>query len=203
MPRSGRRHDPCHRKRQQDPSRARGFQGSRSDQILPRNRAAKTCVKTPRRRNRRSPQGPAGAGPASGITWSRTAGSTESSPVNGRLCDAISTTETPTPVAKIAMMMRLAARLSLWTMAMVSKVRPACTSSTVHLTQLIDDLLRMMRWRRASNAFWRDATSSRWATTWPSLRGLSERGPALAPRRVAPGRSSAWHSDGPSPATPG
>ena len=36
-------------------------------------------------------------------------------------------------------MMRLAARLSLWTMAIVSRVRPACTSSTVHLTQLIDD----------------------------------------------------------------
>jgi hypothetical protein len=49
-------------------------------------------------------------------------------------------------------MMRLAVGVSLWTMAVVRSVNPACTSSTIHFTQLIDGSLRMMRCRRASRA---------------------------------------------------
>lgn len=51
--------------------------------------------------------------PASGITCSRTAGLTASSPVNGRLCAAIRTIAMPTLVAKMVRMMRHVTGLSL------------------------------------------------------------------------------------------
>src|SRR5215831_3517855 len=59
----------------------------------------------------------AGGEVASGMTWRRTDGETESSPLKGWLWAAISTTAAATLVAKIVRMIRFAARLSLWTIA--------------------------------------------------------------------------------------
>src|SRR5439155_1672915 len=96
-----------------------------------------------------------------GMTCSTTDGWTESSPVNGPLCAAISTSAIPIPVAKIVRMIRFATRLSLWIMAIVTKVRPPCSSRAVHFTQFTEEPLKMMRWRRASSAAWSDPTISR------------------------------------------
>ena len=100
---------------------------------------------------RGAPYGGDAGGPPSGMTCSKTDGWTESSPVNGPLCAAISTSAIPIPVAKIVRMIRFATRLSLWIMAIVTKVRPPCSSRAVHFTQFTEEPLKMMRWRRAGH----------------------------------------------------
>jgi hypothetical protein len=62
-------------------------------------------------------------------------------PVKGRLLAASRTKATPTAVAKIARIIRLAARLSQWIRAMVINVSHACTSNTIHFTPLTEDSL--------------------------------------------------------------
>ena len=112
------------------------------------------------------------------MTWSRTEGVTPISPLKARLWETISRTATPTPVLKIPRMMRFVVGLPLCTIAMVIKVRPARTSNTVHFTPSIDDLLRMMRCRRASRALLerRDHLALRGDLAVP-LRGERQREP--------------------------
>ncbi len=96
-------------------------------------------------------------------------GRTAIAPENGRLCDAISRMAAADPVAKTPRMIRLVSGLSQWTMAMVSRMSPAWTSSAPHFTPFTDEPLSTMRWRRASSAFWIEATSSRWASVCPAV----------------------------------
>ena len=79
------------------------------------------------------------------MTCNSRSGPTEISPEKGPLCEAMSTMETATPVAKIPIAMAAPSLLSLCTMAIATSANKACNRTLVHLTQLTVDSLRMMR----------------------------------------------------------
>ena len=85
----------------------------------------------------------------------------------------MSTRAHATAEAKSHSEMAAVSRLSLWTNAIASSVRAATRITPVHLTQLTLDSLTMIRCRRASRAFCSEATISRCAVFWPSVRGVS------------------------------
>jgi len=62
----------------------------------------------------------------SGITWSSGSGFIEIAPVKGRSCASIRNIGAPTPVAKSPSAIMEASRLSLWTIAVVTRAQLAC-----------------------------------------------------------------------------
>jgi hypothetical protein len=92
-------------------------------------------------------------------------------PLNGLSWDAMSTREHAIADAKSPRAIAAARRLPLCTNAIATSVSAPTRITPIHFTQLTLDSLKMMRWRRASSAFCRDATISRCAVFWPSVRG--------------------------------
>src|SRR5262249_205323 len=80
-----------------------------------------------------------------------------------------------TPVAKIPSAIIEASRLSLWTMAIATRVQAAWMNRHAHLSGLTRESLNMMRCRRASNAVSSAVAMSRCAIFWPSLLGFKAR----------------------------
>ena len=81
--------------------------------------------------------------------------------MNGRACDAINTIEMATAAAKSPVAVAAAALLSQCTIAIAIRSTPAMAMRPIHFTQLIDERLTMIRWRRASSACSSEATISR------------------------------------------
>src|SRR5262249_19763292 len=74
--------------------------------------------------------------------------------------------------------------LSLWTMAMATRLQTAWMDRHNHFSRLTCDWLMMMRCRRASNAVSRAVAISRCAVFWPSLLGVRARVACIASART-------------------
>src|SRR6266498_2011257 len=109
------------------------------------------------------------------MTWRSKLGLTEISPVNGSLWEAIKTTQDAIPIAKSSMAIAAVRRLSLWTRATVTRMRPPSKRTTVHLTQLIFARLMTRRSLRASRALRNAEIISRCAVACASPREATER----------------------------